>query len=87
MVAIIYYWCSRTTHNPLPVSNMSSYALSGFVVSSKAMSGGGEFITETSLFAFDDAFGDGSNCLLAGSVLYALSVTGVYDIIAFDSLP
>ena len=66
--------------NHVPVYNISVLYVRtyvGFVVvSSKAMSGGGELITEDSLFAFDDAFGDGSNCLQAASVLTALSSTG-----------
>lgn len=40
------------------------------------MSGGGDLITEASLFAFDDVFGDGTNCLQAGAVLRALSPNG-----------
>lgn len=36
------------------------------------MSDGG-YITEQSLFSYDDTFGDGVDCLKAGSVLKALS--------------
>lgn len=42
----------------------------------QAMSGGGVLITEASLFAFDDVFGDGTNCLQAGAVLRVLSPHG-----------
>lgn len=43
---------------------------------SQAMSDGGETITEKSLFSFDDVYGDGADCLQAGSVLKVLSSTG-----------
>lgn len=36
------------------------------------MSGGGETITASSLFAFDDSFGDGKDCLHAATVLKTL---------------
>lgn len=35
--------------------------------------GGGHTITVNSLFAFDDSFGDGVDCLHAGTALRALS--------------
>eukprot|EP00752_Nemacystus_decipiens_P005807 g5253.t1 len=38
----------------------------------RAMSGGGETITADSLFAFDDSFGDGRDCLHAATVLKTL---------------
>lgn len=37
------------------------------------MSGGGRTITVDSLFAFDDSFGDGVDCLHAAAALRALS--------------
>lgn len=36
------------------------------------MSGGGDAITADSLFAFDDSFGDGKDCLHAATVLKTL---------------
>lgn len=36
------------------------------------MSGGGDTITADSLFAFDDSFGDGKDCLHAAAALRAL---------------
>ena len=49
---------------------------SSFVHGAQAMSDGGENVTEQSLFSFDDVFGDGVDCLKAGSVLKALSPRG-----------
>lgn len=40
------------------------------------MSGGGDFISEESLFGFDDVFGDGKSCLQVGDALRALSPNG-----------
>lgn len=39
----------------------------------QAMSGGGPVITVDSLFAFDDSFGNGVDCLHAATALKALS--------------
>lgn len=40
------------------------------------MSGGGDAITANSLFAFDDSFGDGKDCLHAAAVLGILCPGG-----------
>ncbi|CAM9575451.1 unnamed protein product [Ectocarpus sp. 12 AP-2014] len=42
----------------------------------EAMSGGGGAITADSLFAFDDSFGEGTDCLHAAAVLRALAPSG-----------
>ncbi|CAN0280372.1 unnamed protein product, partial [Ectocarpus fasciculatus] len=45
----------------------------------EAMSGGGGAITADSLFAFDDSFGEGTDCLHAAAVLRALAPLGRRD--------